>query len=562
MTVTDQWYCGVDGQQYGPYTWDQLRSMAAEGRIVPQTYVRREIDKQWLSAAQIPGLLARTKGTAKTASTAAPARTTAAASPTASAAAASASSGSKKLIAAKPLTPAAKPVAGTAVPGSAIPVGQPVPAAPGGVAVAPVAVAGSPPVGPPLGFAINTDSPVKSLAAVGDEIEPPKKGGSLVLVGVLGGAAMAVAVVGIALVVWTWTRPPVPDADALAESEPAAAAVESPSEANPEGTKAAEGTSNERAAAASSTAAAKKVLEAQAKWGNVERYSIKLNDVHVKVTGVWLAADAAGTWVEPRLPDASASAGASGSGPPAKYVFVEVRLFNGGPVPRKFRSWNASDSLAAVMADDEGDLLAPVPASATPGVARLSSLRLLPNQAVSDTLVFEAPDDPFETLKLALGHSALTDRSSRHIAFEVPVEVLFRKRGEAAAAGAAQAANDHSPAAAQTGVAAAPLPTQGEAKMPAKAAATNRPPSKEELNKQFEELDKSTPAAAADVPKPDGAKPDGAKPSTAGKSEPPSPAESPFRPVAPAPSAAENPFQPVTPAAPAAPAKPADPPNP
>jgi hypothetical protein len=63
--VKDQWYCGVDGQQYGPYTWDQLRAMAAEGRIVPETYVRREIDQQWLSAAQIPGLLARKKSTKK-----------------------------------------------------------------------------------------------------------------------------------------------------------------------------------------------------------------------------------------------------------------------------------------------------------------------------------------------------------------------------------------------------------------------------------------------------------------------------------------------------------------
>ena len=557
MAVTDQWYCGVDGQQYGPYTWDQLRSMAAEGRIVPETYVRREIDKQWLSAAQIPGLLARKKGVAKTSPTAAPAKTTAAAVPTASAEVAAADSGTKKLQAARPLAAAVTPaVVGTAVSGSAIPAGQSMPAAPVGVAVAPMAGGGSPPVGPPLGFAINTDSPAKSFAAVGDEIEPTKKGGSLVLVGVLGGAAMAVAIVGMALVVWTWTRPPTSDADALAESEPTPEAVESASKANPDGTKAAEGTSNERAAAARSVAAAKKVLEAQAKWGNVERYSIKLNDVHVKVTGVWLAADEAGTWVEPQLPDAAASAAAAGSAPPARYVFVEVRLFNGGGVPRKFRSWNASDPLAAVMADDEGDVLAPVPASATPGVTRLSSLRLLPNQAISDTLVFEAPDDPFETLKLALGYSALTERSSRHIAFEVPVEVLFRKRG--GAAGGTALAADQSPAAAATGVAAAPQPAGGDAKMPAKTAKTNRPPSKEELNKQFEELDKTTPAAAAESPKPDAAKP--AQPA---KTEPSKPGDaSPFQPVAPAPAAAENPFQPVTPAKPAEPAKPVDPPKP
>ena len=63
--MKDQWYCGVDGQQYGPYTWEQLRAMAAEGRIVPETYIRREIDQQWRSATQIPGLLVRKKPAAK-----------------------------------------------------------------------------------------------------------------------------------------------------------------------------------------------------------------------------------------------------------------------------------------------------------------------------------------------------------------------------------------------------------------------------------------------------------------------------------------------------------------
>jgi hypothetical protein len=57
--VTNQWYCGVEGQQYGPYSWEQMRTMATEGRVIAETYVRRETDQQWLTAAQIPGLLVK-----------------------------------------------------------------------------------------------------------------------------------------------------------------------------------------------------------------------------------------------------------------------------------------------------------------------------------------------------------------------------------------------------------------------------------------------------------------------------------------------------------------------
>jgi hypothetical protein len=55
--VKDQWYCRVDGQQYGPYTWDQMRAMVAEGRVVAESYVRREVDQKWFAAGKIPGLV-------------------------------------------------------------------------------------------------------------------------------------------------------------------------------------------------------------------------------------------------------------------------------------------------------------------------------------------------------------------------------------------------------------------------------------------------------------------------------------------------------------------------
>ena len=60
--MKNQWYCGVEGQQYGPFTWEQLRAMAAEGRIIAESFVRRDVDQQWFQAAQVPGLLPKAAG--------------------------------------------------------------------------------------------------------------------------------------------------------------------------------------------------------------------------------------------------------------------------------------------------------------------------------------------------------------------------------------------------------------------------------------------------------------------------------------------------------------------
>jgi hypothetical protein len=328
----------------------------------------------------------------------------------------------------------------------------------------------------------------------------------LVLVGILGGGVLALAIVGIAVAAWSWSQRAEDaysvagadsitdesvelseDGDPAAESNPGAAASSPRTESA--ATKGKSPTSGKLSAR--SAAAARKIIDSQSKWGNIERYSIKINDVHLKVTGVWLAADTSGTWVEPKLPEA-------GGDNPGKYIFVEVRLFNGGSVPRKFQSWNADGELAAVMADDEGDLLGQVPVSQTPGVTRLSSLRILPNQAVNDLLVFEAPRDLFETLRLALAYSALADTKSGHIGFEVPVDLLFRQRGDAAPAASGEPvfANQAPLSSGKGDLSGVLADTSPPAAEPAKPAVEEkpkikRPPTKEELNRQFEEFGKS-----------------------------------------------------------------------
>ena len=55
--MKDHWYCQVDGEQFGPFAWDQMRAMAAEGRLMAESQVRREVDQRWSAAGKIPGLL-------------------------------------------------------------------------------------------------------------------------------------------------------------------------------------------------------------------------------------------------------------------------------------------------------------------------------------------------------------------------------------------------------------------------------------------------------------------------------------------------------------------------
>ena len=362
--MKDQWYCGVDGQQYGPYTWDQLRAMAAEGRIVPETYVRREIDQQWLSAAQIPGLLVRKKPAKKTAVAGASASrsdsgafasvntaptttvsSAATVTPSAPAASAASSTTATKKLKAKPLA-APQTVATVAVAPAVVtvPVGQAVGAVPVGQ---PVGLA-APPVGVPMGFAISTQPPPKAghAADADEELPRRKKGSPLVLVGVLCGVVLAVAIVGVAAIAWNWSQP-ADDADTVANADAESAELNdtpptegNPGEAGPANPKGAESnpggaaasTDAEKAAkgsgaagqklSAKTVAAAQKVISSQTKWTDLLRHKeIKINNVSMSVISVWLASDLEGTRVEPQIAKsptaATTNAGGQSPAPPA-----------------------------------------------------------------------------------------------------------------------------------------------------------------------------------------------------------------------------------------------------
>jgi hypothetical protein len=553
--VKHHWYCGVEGQQYGPFTWEQLRAMAAEGRVVGDSFVRREVDQQWFQAAQIPGLLPKAHpGAKKNGASSAIGKAASGRASDSSVVAAVGKEASKSSSSIK----RAKSTA--AHPSGNVPVGQPIAATTVGASAAPASASAGPPAAP--AFAISV-APQPAAAKPGEQPEPAEKGMSpLLLVGILGGAVALVAVIGVGIVVWSLTRPAQTAQEQLAsamerEMQDALEEVAKDLQANPPSELSPQaltpdlapiagqlqkavsenagslpaGSAPAASASPASAAEAAKVLKSVTRWTDASQLrGIELNKLKLSVGSVWLASDEAGTKTQPT----------AGS---AKYVFVQVQLRNIAPVARKYKSWNATAGASVVLADQNDAVLSLVPTSATPAAGRLAAVDLQPGESVTDTLVFTAPSGAVEKLKLALAKSALAEnarfRTGSHIALEIPLEFLLA--GGPSSGGAlsgevpfaARRANLAPPGEQP----AEPIPPLGigDEPAPAKPVATpapmpaekkwDRPPSKEELNKQFEELSKKEGKAEApkpeapkseekaeEAPMPEPAKPDAPKP--------------------------------------------------
>jgi hypothetical protein len=50
------WYCQVENKQYGPFTADQLRGFAREGRLQRDGLVKRGLNQPWVQAQKVKGL--------------------------------------------------------------------------------------------------------------------------------------------------------------------------------------------------------------------------------------------------------------------------------------------------------------------------------------------------------------------------------------------------------------------------------------------------------------------------------------------------------------------------
>ncbi len=55
--MSDSWYCTRNGQRLGPFTFAQLRQMAAAALLVPADPVWNEGASCWVSAGDVPGLV-------------------------------------------------------------------------------------------------------------------------------------------------------------------------------------------------------------------------------------------------------------------------------------------------------------------------------------------------------------------------------------------------------------------------------------------------------------------------------------------------------------------------
>ena len=364
-----EWLANVDGQEYGPYTWQQMLQMAAEGRVPSDLPVRRASDKRWFKASQVPGLVT-------------PAAPPAAVSP---AAASSAKKGDSHLKRAKPLAAAASV--------AAPPLGPPAPPS-RTAAVAPAAAAS--PGGP---FPIIVAEPRPKSAQAADPADqphvPPRGRNRLLLAGIVVGGTAVVLLMAATIVWLVWLR-----GDGARQPEPVAAAA---SEANPnqdEDTDTAGESKQVTAAAAAKDeqsgdgptkgelAAQAKLVQSVSKWQSLAGFkSASVSSASLEVTRVWRT-DAAGQ-------DQAKQSG-------KKFVCVEVAISNKSPSPLKYRGWNSYGPNGAILADESKQVLPLVPVAKTPDMKRMTTTSVPGNGTMTDVLVFAAPASDDEVLHLVL----------------------------------------------------------------------------------------------------------------------------------------------------------------
>ena len=589
--LRDHWYCQVESEQFGPFSWDQMRAMAAEGRLVPESQVRRADDQRWFEASKIPGLLKAVKPSEDVSvrrSTATESKVAVAAKETATAASVTAPAAKALEISENPVktTPgkalAAEKINGKTVT-SKLPLGQragdgssskrqlPRPASNRGAgagSAATDALREQPAPPPPPPQVKQPDGPPKlplpepalDASPLGIVVAPPvaelgkgsKPAGPsglaaaaekdahglspLLVGGVLGGVALVLVAIGGGVVAWQNLQKdadrstvaaksasqPADEKPAISEAEldailgpikppepvlaskkakaasPAIAAADSVAAAD----SAAADAARAQAAAAEKMSpaerkvlAAKKLLAAQSRWTPIEGVVIRGKFTQVQVAQIWLASDEKGTRVDPALPRSALAASglpaeATARSSPGKYVFVDVRISNSGDVPRKYTSWNTGGNITAILADGKGEPLPLVPPEDTPSVPRLLSLNIPAGEMFGDILVFEAPKEPFESLKLLLSQAAFAG-PGRHFALEVPFEFLFKEAEELPPQTALAADDD--------------VPAEGESRpVRKKTLDPNAPPTPPSIDEFTEQLKNATKMLnkqnATDVP--------------------------------------------------------------
>lgn len=402
----------VGGEEYGPFTWDQMLQMAAEGRVTPDLPVRQASAAEWSTAALIPGLLSGAK----------PAPCRPAAKPPAKAATAAGKSAVKK---ARPLGPPAvsRPAPPIVAPPqnipAGIPVGSPVGSANG---AAPRSFVEPPPVAASPSGAFNFDlgaspsgkqrSAKKSVLDDDDEGVTRKKSNIPLIVGALGGVAALVAVI-VGLTIYITMSGG--GKDEKTASTNTSTGNETPKaeqkEANPGGAIMPEGEgetdvkqpATAKGNAKTSAAETQPILEADQKlaqaalnsvptsrWVNVATHpGFGIGNAKVEISRVWLS--------NPSGEESSSSAEGS-----QKYLAIEFVISNKAGATLKYKGWNNPSKSPVFLTDEKDQLYKLIPMASTPGIPRLTKADIPGGGRVSEALVFEAPSESFEELKMLL----------------------------------------------------------------------------------------------------------------------------------------------------------------
>ena len=499
----------VGGEEYGPFTWDQMLQMAAEGRVTPELPIRKASDAQWSTAADIPGLL----GSAKSA---APAPKPAAKSAASSASTPAGKSAVKK---AKPLArpPSGRPVPPVVTTPQNIPAGIPVGAPVGTTAAAPPVAASS-----ALG-AFNFDlgaapsgkpRSVKKSALDDDEeddVVTKKTSRTPLILGVLGGVTVLVAViVGLTIYITMFRGGKEEQLVATNASDETKAAKVKRGESNPgEVTPEGEAETGAKKPASAKGDANTNMLDAQPKleadrklaqtaissvpkdrWVNVATSSrFGIGNANVEISRVWLS---------------NQNAEQSSNAPEGsqKYLAVELVISNKAGATLKYKGWNNPGKTPVFLIDEKDQRYKLLPVASTPGIPRLTKADIKGGARVSEVLVFEAPSESFEELKLLLPQSVFYPNTKNpYFGIAITSDVIADGGGPPVAAPPASfASGDASdPLLSGRRVATEPALPESPAEPPkpeAKAAASADPPPPkkpsliDEINKSVDEDDK------------------------------------------------------------------------
>ncbi len=442
--MTAQWYCLIKDREHGPFSSQQIQQLAERGKLKPEHSVRPETDSHWTPASAIPGLFP--EGGARATppiAKAAPPKVAKKRSPDGRQTPPSSASSTE--------VPQAIPVAGVpAATPVATPVGNPVATPVASPVAAPIAtpVAGAGRASGIPGVAAPPAPGVGARSGAEYAKRGRRKSQQLyIVVGTLVG--ITVILIGVAAIVVLKGPPPAQPDSPVAPTTPAAdrdGPVADPeldpyADAVPEPTVA--------------------TFPSLGRWLDATRQKGGLRGVaKIEIPDVWMEKTANGDRV----------------------LNIAVKVTNlASDKSLSFRGWSASGAGAgktsALLADDQGEMLQPVPAAGTTTGNTATALRIKSDESHIEHLRFSLADSTSSCFRLALPYAAIGHTG--YLGFEIPILMV----------------QDHPPGEEPPDVPAAPTGTEGDAPVGADAAGKKTTDATQRLNDSAAE-DQSAEAAS------------------------------------------------------------------